>query len=179
MVADIHVPESMALQGYMPILAILFGTDNSAIIVESLQSISQSKADLLTAKVRDTVTQSAYPLSSCIWQFNDPCADLDALDAAFSENPNIPSERLSAFSDFLVGLEMMSDTFPYMFMHRECINSEDIFEYVDTSDGIGICEYIDHTEYTSQESSHPKSILIPSVAVGSFMLLASKVKGLP
>lgn len=172
MVSHIHIPEGMALLGVLPILAIIFGTDNVQAISEKIRSLNSKQKTILNSKVHNTVVDSKYPLTRSVWQFNDPSNDISALSHALTDtSPH-------AMLDFQQFLNLYTDTFPFINTH---------FEELDPLSVLEVCEDYEVRARPFESRSNPpqtreigpSAFIVPSVAVGSLMLLSSKLKNIP
>ena len=169
MVSHICVPEGARLLGISPILAIVFGTDDVYSVVKQIHDLNSNHRQLLLSKVQNTVVHPTYPLNDSVWQFNDPSADISALSAALTNKSTFPLE------DFANFLHIYSDIFPFIYTYHEELDPSTVLEPQLQDD-----DYIEYGEVrenprTSNELG-PSAFIIPSVAVGSLLLLSSKLK---
>lgn len=171
-VSHIHIPESMALLGVMPILAILFGTDNVLSINKRISVLNPKHKDLLSSKVQKTVLAEGYPLEQSVWQFNDPSNDISALTHALKDPSPLP---MSEFRQFL---NLYSDTFPFIHTYFEELDPDSVLE---------VCgDFETKPQITKPRPNpvqgtdlSPGALIVPSVAVGSLVLLSSKLRNIP
>ena len=168
-VTHIHIPEGMALLGVMPILAILFGTDSVHNITKRISALSSKHKDLLASKVEKTILTQKYPIEKSVWQFNDPANDISALSHALKDPSPLP------MSEFLQFLSLYSDTFPFIHTYFEEIDPRSILEV--SEDYEFRQQPISARSNPSQSKEvSPSALIVPSVAIGSLMLLSSKLK---
>ena len=160
------MPPNSALLGVCPILSILFGTDDVAQLTFALESLDLTCKQRLYDSVQDTLAQE-YPYESTVWSFNDPLADLGALEAALGLS-KYKDEHLSAKADFKDFMFVIADSFPFINIGTEQIDSSEILEF---SESYKKGRH-PHEHTTLKNAS---SIIIPSVAVGSLIVLGTKI----
>lgn len=174
MVSHIAVPENMALMGVLPILAILFGTDNASHVIGRMERLSSAAAREVSEKVQATVIDPKYPLSSTVWQFNDPASDVSALEEALKDLGSF------AMHDFGTYVNLYHDTLPFINVAYEEMDPASVLKF--TSDPASTLPATENphtkpaTEASPRKDLGPSAVIIPSVAVGSLVLLSSKLK---
>lgn len=174
MVSRIKVPENMALMGVLPILAILFGTDDATQVIYRMSLLDSDMAKRISEKVQASIMDPAYPFSSSVWQFNDPDSDISALDEALNDLNSF------AMHDFEAYASLYSDTLPFINVAYEEMDPASVLNF--TSNAISAAPGIENpcaepaTEARHRRDLGPSAVIIPSVAVGSLVLLSSKLK---
>ena len=124
---------------------------------------------MLSDKVKDVVASDNYPLSDTVWQFNDPLADIKVLMTALGVTGDV-SESPYAMEDLAMSMDMVHDTFPFIEIGHDPILESDILEFTE-----------DHSREHStqprqqQAGSGSETWIVPSLAVGSLMLLGSRI----
>ena len=169
MVSHICIPEGTRLLGILPILAILFGTDNVDSVIKSIKGLSSTNCDLLISTTQNTVTHPTYPLNDSVWQFNDPASDISALTAALKHTSTFPLDDLVNF------LNLYSDTFPFIHTYFEELDPTTVLETQAQSDDCILHVEVRDNPLNSTELG-PSAFIVPSVALGSLWLLSSKLK---
>ena len=166
MVRHIKVPPKSALLGVYPILSILFGTDNVIRLILALEDLDLTYKQRLYVSVQDTLAQE-YPYESTVWSFNDPLADLKALEAALGLS-DCKDGHLSAFADFKNDLFVIEDSFPFIHLGIEEIEPSEVIEFSESYKKRKVA--LERT--TLKDVS---SVIIPSVTIGSLILLGTKI----
>ena len=169
MVAHISVPNDMNLMGVLPVLAILFGSDDAETICERLNTLEPQLAALLAEKIQNTVIDPTYPLESSVWQFNDPGSDISAVTEALKDIKG------SAMYDLQTFLRLYSDTLPFIHTAYEELDFQSVLEFTPEDTAI-VYESEPFENPAPQKEIGPGALIIPSVAVGSLVLLSSKLK---
>lgn len=173
MISRIQVPKGHALVGVMPILVIIFGSDDVSTVSAGLDSLSSMDAGRLIERVKEVVMDVNYPLSESVWQFNDPQADIDVLATMLGVDTVDMDDRYNAKADVDRTFEMLRDTFPFLPIFSEELEREDILPFrSDYVERASIQK--DITSASPEIGAH--AVIIPSIALGSLVLLTSKLK---
>lgn len=167
-VSRMHVPSAHALMGIAPVLAVIFGTDNTNDITRELGTLSPKDSADLCSKIQSVVASEKYPLTETVWQFNDPSADIKVLTTALGlSTPNM-EDREAAMYDFLNTLDMTRDTYPYIQIGAGTILESDVLEFSENG------STIQNTD-SKKTARGPEAWIVPSLTVGSLILLKSKL----
>lgn len=167
-VSKIKVPEQQSLLGIHPILVVYFQTDDAPSILNSLCSLSASKAQNLLTLIETALQSSLYPKSRSVFMFNDPLVEIDLLRSALIENSDVGFQELASTFD------LFSDTYPFIdtvtesTMLSENIQNTELYE--NPSDSESVLEAADNA--SSKNSNGLATFFIPTAAVGSLFVLS-------
>ncbi len=173
MVSHIKVPEGSALLGVLPILAIIFGSDNVSLIIRQIKVLSTESVKTLVLKVRDTIVEPRYPLERSVWQFNDPQADLSMFSAALENSDSL------ARKEFIKYMSLYEDVFPFVCTYFEELDPSTVMEFRPDAHPLEPRDTRRNPPDPTDHEMGPAAIIVPSIAVGSLLLLSSKLKSIP
>jgi len=163
----------MALAGICPILAMIFGSDDVESIKLGLSRLTPQDKTLLDDLLRDTLTVDFYPLGDSVWQFNDPVAEYNVLTTALGIGDHA-DEQQNAWQDLFASLDMLEDTFPFVSLAYTELDENSIIEFSEERFNLD-SPAENPAPKTPPHSVGPEAVIIPSIAVGSLLLLRSKL----